>query len=473
VAYESLPSERRRLLHRRAVGALESLHAERRVEHVDELAHHAVRGELWEQALAYLRQAGARAAARSGFREATAHLEGALRVLAHLPESRDVLEQAIDVRVELRNALLPVGEEARIFAYLREAEAIAEALGDERRLGTVFLARTFHLIMMGAHQEALECCRRALAVATAIGSFPLEVRAKYYLGGIYEYLGDYGRAIESLRETAARLDGERIREQLGSTGYPSVLSRAWLVWCLAEVGEFAEAVARGEEMVRIAETLDDRYSSIAAYRSVGQTHLNRGDIPAAIAALERCVGLLGAAEFPRWVFGTTTLLGYAYVLSGRLFEAEPLLKQALARETPVRSTHHARLVACLGEAYLLAGHRDDAIRLAGRALSLARQRKEHSHEAHALRLLGEIDCRRDPPDLEQAEGHYRQALELAETLGMRPLAAHCRLGLGRVHGRAGRRPAAEAHLGAAVLLFRGLDMGYWLEQAESELEAIP
>ncbi len=113
VAYGSLLQERRRALHARIVEAIEGLYADRLTDQIERLAHHAVRSELWDKAVAYCRQAGGRAAARSAYREAVAYFEQALAALAHLPERRDTLEQAIDLRCDLRNALLPLGEQPR------------------------------------------------------------------------------------------------------------------------------------------------------------------------------------------------------------------------------------------------------------------------------------------------------------------------------------------------------------------------
>src|SRR4029450_9589732 len=101
----------------------------------ERLAHHVLRGEVWDKALAYCRQAGEKAIARSAHREATGYFEQALSVLPHLPEQRDTREQAIDLRLALRSALHPSGDFGRILATLREAEACAGALDTARRLG--------------------------------------------------------------------------------------------------------------------------------------------------------------------------------------------------------------------------------------------------------------------------------------------------------------------------------------------------
>ena len=135
VAYGSLLQERRHALHARIVATIEKLHPDRLSEHVERLADHAFRGEAWDKALPYLRQAGAKAFARSANREAVGYFEQALTALTHLPETRETLEQAVDVRLALRNALFPLGDLEIGLGHLRDAERLARQLGDQRRLG--------------------------------------------------------------------------------------------------------------------------------------------------------------------------------------------------------------------------------------------------------------------------------------------------------------------------------------------------
>src|SRR5262249_1330649 len=122
VAYGSLLQERRRTLHARIVETIERLYADRLTEQAERLAPHAFRGEVWDKAVAYCRQAGTRALARSALREGVACFEQALAALTHLPESRATQEQAIDLRFDLRNALWGLGEIRQMLDYLREAE---------------------------------------------------------------------------------------------------------------------------------------------------------------------------------------------------------------------------------------------------------------------------------------------------------------------------------------------------------------
>jgi tetratricopeptide (TPR) repeat protein len=199
VAYSGLLQERRRALHAQIVAIIEQLYADRLADHVERLAHHALRGELWDKALTYFRQAGAKAVARSALREAVVCLEQALQALPHLPERRETMEQGVDLRLELRNALLPLGEYDRIFDTLREAETLATALDDARRLGRVHVHLTHYFWSTRNLERALVAGQRALVLATPLDDFELYALANFNLAEVYYSLGDYPQAIAALR----------------------------------------------------------------------------------------------------------------------------------------------------------------------------------------------------------------------------------------------------------------------------------
>jgi tetratricopeptide (TPR) repeat protein len=225
----------------------------------------------------YLRQAAAKAFAQSANREAIDYLDQALRGLAHLPETREALEQAIDLRFDLRNSLIPLGELGRIADCLREAEALAGAIGDQHRLGWVSTFMTNCLWHLGDHGHAVNSGRRGLDIATALEDLPLWAEASFRLGQAYHPLCDYCRAIAFLRESIESLQGEQNYERFGGSGVLSVFSRTWLAWCLAELGEFEEGIARGEEAVEIAQSVDHPYTLAHALFGVGLVYLRRGN----------------------------------------------------------------------------------------------------------------------------------------------------------------------------------------------------
>ena len=182
VAYNSLLLERRRGLHARLVEALEALAPERVAEQVERLAHHALRGEVWDKAVTYCQQAGARAHDRAAFREAVASFEQALQALAHLPEDGDTRVLAIELRLALGSALTALGEYGRRLALLGEAEALARALDDRARLGRVLAEMAQVLRITGDHDGAMAAGQQALELAAALGDSALQVQASHAPG---------------------------------------------------------------------------------------------------------------------------------------------------------------------------------------------------------------------------------------------------------------------------------------------------
>jgi class 3 adenylate cyclase/tetratricopeptide (TPR) repeat protein len=473
VSYSGLLQERRRVLHARIVTALEALAGDRLAEQVERLAQHALRGEVWDKALAYCRQAGEKGMARSAYREAVGYFEQVLSALSHLPEQRDTIEQAIDLRLALRSALWPSGDLGRILAVLREAESLAMALDDHRRLAQVCLYLSFHCYHVGAYDQASASAQRALTLATASKEIVLHALANYYLGLIYQAQGDYRRAIDCLGQSVASLDGARSHERFGQIFLPAVTSRAFLTWCHAELGTFTEGRALGEEGLQLAEAVGHQASLVYGYAGIGLLALRQGDLPWALPQLERVMGICHELDLSFFLPRMAAALGAAYTLSGRVTDAVPLLTRELEQAT-VRETVPYQVLCSLslGEAYLIAGRLEEANAHAERVLALAREHQERGNEAYALHLLGDIAARREPPEAEQAETSYRQALALAEELGMRPLQTHCHRSLGTLYGQVGRREEACSELSTAIMLYRAMDMTFWLPQAEAALAQV-
>jgi tetratricopeptide (TPR) repeat protein len=229
-------------------------------------------------------------------------------------------------------------------------------------------------------------------------------------------------------------------------------------------------MALGDEGLRIAEAVDHPGSLMWASWAIGLLALRQGDLSRALPRLERAVGICQDTDLPVYVPWVTAALGAAYTLAGRIADAVPLLTQVVEQTTGTETVAYQVLYRLsLGEAQVLAGRLGEAHALTERTLALARARQERGHQAYALRLLGEIAARRDPVDAAPAVASYRQALVLAEDLGMRPLQAHCHLGLGTLYVKVGWPEQARAELSTAIELYRAMDMTFWLPQAETAL----
>ncbi len=484
VAYGSLLTDRRRAVHARIVEEIERLHGDRLGEHVDRLAHHALRAELWDKALVFCRQAGARATARFALRDAGTHLERALTATRHLPETREAIEQAIDVRLELRNAIHPLGEVERGMEHLREAESLAERLGDDGRAGMISLLLSVGFWMMGHSDRAQESMGRGLAIAESTDNGLLRLQARAQLGRIHHDRGDYRQAAATLREVLSALEASRLGHDVGAVSGVSSIARprgtsrmplvvqstTYLAWSLAELGEFGEATRRAEASLRLTQALDNPFGLIMACMGVGMVYVRQGNAAAAMPPLEQGLQVCHTFGFTALVFhGIAASLGAAYALANRTAEAIPLLRKVADQAASMKLVSDHLLGAIpLGEVALATGQIEEAAQRGGHALDLARQHKQRGHEVYALRLLGEVAAQRDPPDVEAAEEHYRSAMALAHELGMRPLIAHCHLGLGKLYRRTGKREQAQEHLTTATTMYREMGMQHWLDQAEAE-----
>ncbi|MGH2628767.1 MAG: tetratricopeptide repeat protein, partial [Anaerolineales bacterium] len=266
-------------------------------------------GGCRDQALTYCRQAGEKALARSAYREAVGYFEQALSALLHQPEQRDTHEQAIDLRLALRSALLPSGDSGRTLPLLREAEALAEALSDPHRLGQISVFLSNHFYFMGAYDKALAAAQRALALAMDGGDVVLHALANQYLGYAYQAQGDYRRAIDCFEQAVMSLEGARRHERFGRVFLPAVNSRSWLAACHAELGTFIEGSALAEKGLRIAEAVAHRASLMSASWGVGLLALRHGDLPRALPRLERAVGLCHGADLPAFFPQMAVALG--------------------------------------------------------------------------------------------------------------------------------------------------------------------
>jgi class 3 adenylate cyclase/tetratricopeptide (TPR) repeat protein len=478
VTYGSLLQDRRRTLHGQIVQTIERLYPDRLPEYIERLAHHAFQGEVWGKALAYLRQAGAKALARSSNREAVAYFERVLTAITHLAETREMREQAIDVRFDLRNALFPLAESGRIEGYLREAESLARTLDDQRRLGWVWIYMSIDHLLTGA-TGARTLAQRAETISETLGDdvpfqilgdvrphVPLQVAAQYRLAQACHMSGDYRESEHFCRRVMQLLQGDRSRERFGAA-FPAVFCRGTLASALAERGLFDEGDTHGQEAIRMAEALDHPFSITWACLWLAYLSIIRGELSQATHLLERAVALCRDWNITRMSGLATAFLGHVYARSGRTGEGVSLLTQ-----TPAESTFMGLGWVHIGEAYLLADQIADARLWADRALTLVRERGARGYEAWALRLLGEIAFHHTRADVAIAETHYGAAMALASELGMRPLVAHCHLGLGKTHRRGGKQEQSQEHLTIATAMYREMNMTYWLGQAEAKMRQL-
>ena len=473
VVYGSLLKERRRAFHAPTVAAIEALYPDRLADHVERLAHDALEGELWDKALVYCRQAGLKAAERSANRDAVTYFEQALTALRHLPDTREHIERAIDLRFELRPLLLQLGRLHEVLSLSREAEQLAEQLGDEARLASVYSYLINYHYLKGEPDQAIELGQRCLTMGEARQDAALQALARRYMGHSYHAQGRYRLAEAILRQNAevpAPVEDSACSEQ-DALAY--VGSCGWLAFTLAELGEFTRAHTFLAKAQRVADARRHAYSQAIAWALAGLVWTRRGHLEEAMHPLERSLDTCREKNLAVWQPIPSSVLGLTLVLLGRVDEGLPLLEDgvALSEELGVHA-YLALWTTQLGHGLLIAGQGERAEAVARHARALADAHKERGHEAYALHLLGEVALHRTAPGVQEAETHYRDAWARAKDLGMRPLVAHCDLGLGTLYRRTGAGAKAKEHLTTAATMYREMGMTFWLEKADAELRGV-
>ena len=466
VAYESLLQDKRRALHARILEAMETLWADRLPGPIEQLAHHAFRGEVWDKAVINLRGAGTRAIARSASREAVGFLEQALVALEHLPQTRARMEEAIDVRLEVRQALVPLAERTQILDHMLKAEKLANVLGDQQRLSWIVYAMAYYHYVAHEQEASVKAGQRALALSGG-SDLAHKVAVNMLLGYSFHTSGDYRAAIEVLRQNLEVLAGDRMQERFGLPVFPAVTCRERIVRCLGELGEFAEAYAIGEEGMRIAEELEHPLSLTQMCVGLGCYHMRQGNMAQAIPVLERGLEVGRRWSVSLYVSTLKSAIGCAYVFTGRIPEGLALLRTGVEESAAKNAIlGHAVRLTWLAEAQLIAGEIKPAWEIAEKAFELSRHHGEKGQMVWTLQLLGEIATKTDPPDITGAEGRYIEAMAMAEELGMLPAVAQCHLGLGELGRRTGQGDAGAEHLSRAITLFRQMNMSEFANRAE-------
>jgi predicted ATPase/class 3 adenylate cyclase len=389
VAYGSLLSERRQTLHRRCLEIIQRLGDDRLPERAEQLAHHAVRGEVWDEAVIHLRQAGRKAAARSAPDDARACLEQALGILSALPPSALNLQQALEARLELRPVLNQLGEPRRMLERLHEAESLAERLNDDRQRGRVcaFMATTHSLL--GELDAAIATSMRAREIAAVLGDLELRILGTSFLAQAHYYRGEYEAVVRVATDNLAVLPADWTYEYFGNVAPASVFDRAWLAMALAQLGRFCEAARQEAEAIRLAEPMQHAFTLGRAYLATGTLYPLQGAWTTAQPPIERWIEvartgnvalhLPWAVASSAWVLAE---LGKTSEALARVKDGEILVDRQAARGIVGQSAwaYHA-----LGRAALLLGRGDDAQRLAERAMQTSIA--QHGFRAHVHHLM--------------------------------------------------------------------------------------
>jgi class 3 adenylate cyclase/tetratricopeptide (TPR) repeat protein len=422
VVYEGMLRRHRRDLHARTLTAMEALFADRLEEMVERLAEHATKGEAWSTAVSYAQRAGRRACRHWSWAEAVGYFDQAIEALSHLPAGPQTTDKAIELRLDLRVALGPMGDIQRMGAALSQAHALAAGVGNDLRLAQVNTSRCIAHSLLGGLDEAVEAGQLALAAAARLDEPSSFLSAVFALGQAHWYRGEIAEAEAVLLRGLPHVRGALRVHRSGSTGTASVLHLVCLSKTYAMGGQAEAAVAIAQEALAIAEETRQPYDLAYARVAEGFHHYMLRDYGAGAAAFEIGLGVCRASGIALLISSIARYLGHCYAALGRRDEAHALLEEALAQS----STQGVVAFLTWGEAGSGHAHlpdRKNALPRFERAFTLAREHGYRAIEAHAAHMLGLHAPRESAAAQAHAAGRLRHALQLAQRLKLRPLEA--------------------------------------------------
>jgi tetratricopeptide (TPR) repeat protein len=397
-------------------------------------------------------------------------------VLESLPERRETLDQAFDIRLELRPVLTMLGDARRVLERLQEAGALAERLDDDQRRGRAWAYMAAAHILLGDADAALASGECARELAGRLGDLRLRILASSFRGQLSFYRGDYETAVDQARENLAALPVEFPGESFGVAVTPPVWERYWLIFSLGTLGRFAEAAGPEDEILRLAEATLNPFAITMAHMVAGYLRFVRGDCAPARAFLERATSMARTAHMGAVLPMAVALLAGVLAETGEvtaafdhLREGEELWTRARARGV-LGLGSGAGLLQFLAGGHFALGRRDDARRLAEAGVESAGPAL--GTRAGLLCLLGALAIDGDAFEAEESVGRYTEALALAEPRHMRPLIAHCHAGLAKVYRRTGQPDQEREHFATATTMYREMGMTHWLEKVEADIGSL-
>jgi len=447
VAYGTLLGDRRRILHARIVEAIERLFAGRLTEQVEQLAHHAVRGEVWDRAVTYLHEAGAKAFRRSTYPEAIAYLTQGLELAGRLPPGRDQRRQELRMLLALGPALqmargFGAAEVERTYARARELSA---ELGEPIELFQALWGLWLHTASRGRYDRARPFAEELLAVAQRLGDRALLLEAHHAMSPSTLWSGD---------PEATRRHGEKgmalyDQEADGSLAFlygghdPGVCCRMHSGMALWFLGYPKSALERSRSGLALARDLSHLGSIVNALPFAILVHQLRGDGAVAREFTESIITISAERGFPQWL------------LFGKVFDAwfqveqrggEAAIAQLRGAIAEYRATGNELYVpgffSLLATALLKRGAADEGLGVVADAQAMVEATGMQLWDSEYHRLKGELLLARDPAAGQDAEIEFRQAIEIARGQSTKSWELRAAVSLSRLWQRQGKRQEA-------------------------------
>ena len=414
VAYTSLVQERRRVLHGRIVHAFEALYPDRLGQHVERVAHHALRGRLWDRAVRYLTESGVKAAARSAHREAIEYFEQALETIGQLPKTRSTLERALDIRIALGPSLIALvgGPAPEVEQSYREAHDLCDRLDDTARRFPVLWGLWYTAFAQGRYATASERGERLLELAEG-GKDPNQLLAAHHaLWATFNAMGKPAVTLTHLEQALKLYDRnqhhQQVQEYGGHDAGACCHSNLGLTWWL--LGYPDKARGHIDAAMSLATQFSHPLTTVITLGYGSLVHWLRADHDAAAQTAEAVAALCSEKGLPGYSLDGEVLLACAKVERGGGPDVLDALYQRLVAARRVRAASRHTSCACLlAEAYGRVGRPDKGLDVLA---SLSEEQRETYFAPEVHRLEGELTLQANGQARSEAERKFRYAIDL-------------------------------------------------------------
>jgi class 3 adenylate cyclase/predicted ATPase len=458
VAYESLLQERRRALHARIVDALETLHSGSLAEQMERLAHHAVRGAVWDKALRFLNQAAGKALARSATHQALALLDQALEVAAKLPESRETLSELLDVQLKRGPTLIMLksGADPEVERCYASAQGLCEKLGDENRRFPAVWGRWAAAFFSGRCRAAEELAGHLLTIGRASGDSMRHLEGHHTLWSTQMLTGGLTEACTHA-ERGIGLYDPHVHHSAGLLygGHdPGVCAHFVSAWVLWDLGRADQALRRIEEAQRLARELSHWNTIAAATTFAAFLHYLRGENESALEKSRAIEQLARSHGLGQWAVAQV-LEGHLQVLGGRHADG---IEKATRAIPMLRGWRYAVALPILAQAYADAGETSKGLTLLTEGIAAAERDGLGFHFSEFYRLRGELLAKESGRAGPEAMANVHRAIEIAQRQQAKSLELRAAMSLARLLASQGQRDEARTVLAKNYAWFtEGLD----------------
>ena len=441
VAYRSLLEDRRRHLHAAVVEAIERLHADRLSEMVEVLAHHATRGSLGTKAVRYLRQAGAKAVARSANQEVIRLLQTALDLLAEMPETAESLSDILDIRITLGPALIAVhgthAEEVRS-SYERALDLV-ERLGDVSRRFPALWGLWYVANYRGQYEQAYEYAQRLLSTAQAGNDTGRLLEAHHSLWATFNAMGQPADSITHAELGVALYDRDRHASQMFLYGGhdPGACCRWHLAMNRWLLGYPDHALGVMRDAFRFTEQLGHPMTTAISLWTMVWILYHRGEREVAAETAGRLHSLADSHGFKGWL-----QIGIVMPYTRPTMRLDAVtLAEMRQRLLDARSAawRHIFCMCVFAEVCIDAGHPEEGLRALA---TLGPADRNAFCGPEVYRIEGELLLRSADRSAD-VEARFRTAIELAQRRAEKSLELRAASSLARLWRRQGKKEQAR------------------------------